>query len=63
VRPVISGDSNNVVTSREKGFDTDKTAMAAGRKKARELRASSSLAGGGTTIKVGQDSQTSVDTK
>jgi hypothetical protein len=51
-------DSNQVVASTEKGFDTDKAAMAAGRKKARELKASGSLRGGGiATVKTEQDSE------
>jgi hypothetical protein len=44
-------DSNNVVAASGKGFDTYKAAMAAGRKKARELKASDSLPGGFATIK------------
>ena len=51
-------DSNNVVEAMGKGFDTDKAAMAAGRKKARELKASDSLPGGGVaTVRAGQDSE------
>jgi hypothetical protein len=51
-------DSNHVVASTEKGFDTDKAAMAAGRKRARELKASGSLRGGGiATVKTEQDSE------
>ncbi len=51
-------DSNHVVASTEKGFDTDKAAMAAGRKKARELKALGSLPGGGiATVKTEQDSE------
>ncbi len=51
-------DSNHVVASTEKGFDTDKAAMAAGRKKARELKASGSLPGCGiATVKTEQDSE------
>jgi len=51
-------DSNHAVASTEKGFDTDKAAMAAGRKKARELKASGSLPGGGiATVKTEQDSE------
>jgi hypothetical protein len=51
-------DSNHVVASTEKGFDTDKAAMAAGRKEARELKASGSLRGGGiATVKTEQDSE------
>ena len=41
-----------------KGFDTNKAAMAAGRKKARELKASDSLPGGRVaTVRAGQDSK------
>jgi hypothetical protein len=41
-----------------KGFDTQKEAMAAGRKKARELKASGSLPGGGVgTVIAGKDSE------
>ena len=43
-------DSNHVVASTGKGFETDKAAMAAGRKKARELKASGSLPGGEIAI-------------
>ena len=51
-------DSNNVVAAMGKGFDTNKAAMAAGRKKARELKASDSLPGGGVaTVRAGQDSE------
>jgi hypothetical protein len=51
-------DSNLVVAATGKGFDTDKAAMAAGRKKARELKASGSLPGGGlATVKAVQDSE------
>jgi len=51
-------DSNHVVASTEKGFDTDKAAMASGRKKARELKALGSLPGGGiATVKTEQDSE------
>jgi hypothetical protein len=57
-------DSNHVVASTGRGFDTDKAAMAAGRKKARELKASGSLPGGGiATVKAGQDSAVSVPHK
>jgi hypothetical protein len=57
-------DSNHVVASTGKGFDTQKAAMAAGRKKARKLKASGSLAGGGIeTVKAEQDSEVLVDTK
>ena len=51
-------DSNNVVAGTGKDFDTHKAAMAAGRKKARELKASGSLPGGGVaTVRAGQDSE------
>jgi hypothetical protein len=57
-------DSNQVVASTGKGFETDKAAMAAGRKKARELKASGSLPGGGiVTVKVEQDSEVLVPRK
>jgi hypothetical protein len=57
-------DSNHVVASTGKGFDTNKSAMAAGRKKARELKASGLLAGGGiATVKAAQDSDILVGTK
>jgi hypothetical protein len=57
-------DSNNVVAAMEKGFDTDKAAMTAGRKKARELKASGSLPGGGSaTVSAGQDSEVMVHHK
>ena len=57
-------DSNHVVASTEKGFDTDKAAMAAGRKKARELKASGSLPGDGiATVKAEQDSEVLVTRK
>jgi hypothetical protein len=57
-------DSNHVVASTGKGFETDKAAMAAGRKKARELRASGSLPGGGiATVKEEQDSEVQVPRK
>jgi hypothetical protein len=50
-------DSNKAVAETEKGFDTHNAAMAAGRKKARELKASDSLPGGGVaTVRAGQDS-------
>ena len=53
-------DSNHVVASTGKGFDTDKADMAAGRKKARELKASGSLPGGGiATVKAKEDSEVS----
>jgi hypothetical protein len=44
-------DSNLVVAATGKGFDTEKAAMSAGRKKARELKASGSLPGGGISIR------------
>jgi hypothetical protein len=51
-------DSNNVIASTGKGFDTEKAAMTAGRKKARELKASGSLPGGGiATVKAEEDSE------
>jgi hypothetical protein len=51
-------DSNNVVAETGKGFATDKAAMTAGRKKARELKAAGSLPGGGVgTVGTGQDSE------
>jgi hypothetical protein len=57
-------DSNHVVASTGNGFDTDKAAMAAGRKKARELKASGSLPGGGiATVKTQRDSEVSVPRK
>ena len=49
-------DSNHIVAATGKGFETDKAAMAAGRKKARELRASGSLPDGGiATVNAAQD--------
>jgi hypothetical protein len=57
-------DSNHVVASMGKGFETDKAAMAAGRKKARELKASGSLPGGGiATVNAKQDSEVLVPSK
>ena len=57
-------DSNNVVAATEKGFDTDKAAMAAGRKKARELKSSGALPGGEVaTVRAGQDSEVLVPRK
>jgi len=51
-------DSINVIAASGKGFDTHKAAMAAGRKKARELKALGSLQGGGiATVKAEQDSE------
>ena len=49
-------DSNKAVAETGKGFATHNAAMAAGRKKARELKASGSLPGGGVgTVRAGQD--------
>ena len=57
-------DSNHGVVSTGKGFDSDKAAMAAGRKKARELKASGSLPGGGiATVKAERDSEVLVTRK
>jgi hypothetical protein len=57
-------DSNHVVASTEKGTDTDKAAMAAGRKKARELKAPGWLPGGGiATVKAEEDSEVLVPPK
>jgi hypothetical protein len=51
-------DSNKAVSETGKGFATHNAAMAAGRKKARELKASGSLpGGGGGTVSAGQDSE------
>ena len=51
-------DSNKAVAETGKGFATHNAAMAAGRKKARELKASGSLPGGGiATVKAEQDSE------
>jgi hypothetical protein len=51
-------DSNKAVAETGKGFATHNAAMAAGRKKARELKASGSLSGGGVgTVTAGQDSE------
>jgi hypothetical protein len=51
-------DSTKTVVTTEKGYATQKVAMAAGRKKARELKASGSLPGGGVaTIKASQYSE------
>ena len=50
-------DSNNGVADTEKGFATHFAAVAAGRKRAREMKASGSLPGGGVgTVKTKQDS-------
>ena len=51
-------DSGNAVTETGKGFATHKAAMMAGRKRARELKASGSLQGGGVgTVGAGHDSE------
>ena len=51
-------DTNNGVAETEKGFSTHKAAIAAGRKRARELKASGSLPGGGVgTVGTGHDSE------
>jgi hypothetical protein len=51
-------DSNKAVAETGKGFATHSAAMTAGRKKARELKASGSLPGGGVaTVKAEQDSE------
>jgi len=51
-------DTNNGVAETEKGFATHKAAMTAGRKRARELKASGSLPGGGVgTVGAGHDSE------
>ena len=51
-------DSNKAVAETGKGFATHSAAMAAGRKKARELKASSSLPGDGVaTVMARQDSE------
>ena len=51
-------DSNKAVAETGKGFATHFAAMAAGRKKARELKASGSLPGGGVgTVGTRQDSE------
>jgi hypothetical protein len=50
-------DLNNSVASTGDGFDTYKTAMAAGRKKARQLKASRLLPDGVATIKALQHSE------
>jgi hypothetical protein len=55
-------DSNKFVAETGKGFATRKAAMAAGRKKARELKASGSLQDGGVgTILARQDSEVLTD--
>ena len=48
-------DSNSAVMETGKGFATHEAAIAAGRKRARELKASGSLPGGG--VGNGQDSE------
>jgi hypothetical protein len=51
-------DTNNGVAETGKGFATHQAAMAAGRKRARELRAVGSLRGGGVgTVRIGQVSE------
>ena len=51
-------DSNNVVAETGKGFATHNAAIAAGRKRAREMKASGWLGGGGVgTVKTRQDSE------
>jgi hypothetical protein len=51
-------DSNKAVAETGKGFDTQQAAMAAGRKKSRELKASGLLLDGGVgTVSAGQDSE------
>jgi len=51
-------DSNNAVAETGTGFATHKAALAAGRKRARELKASGSLPGGRVgSVGTGQDSK------
>jgi len=51
-------DSNSAVVETREGFATQKAAMAAGRKRARELKASGMLPGGGVgTVGAGHDSE------
>ena len=51
-------DSKKAVAETGKGFATHKAAMAAGRKRARELKASGTLPDGGVaTVRAGQDSE------
>jgi len=51
-------DSNKAVAETGKGFATQNEAMAAGRKKARELKTSGSLPGGGVeTVMAREDSE------
>ena len=51
-------DSNKAVAETGKGFATQNEAMNAGRKRARELKASGSLPGGGVgTVRAEQDSE------
>ena len=53
-------DSINAVMETGKGFATHEAAMAAGRKRARELKASGSFPGGGVgTVGAGHDSEES----
>jgi hypothetical protein len=57
-------DSNKAVAGTGNGFATHSAAMASGRKKARELKASGSLPGGGiATVKAEQDSEVLVPHK
>ena len=50
-------DSNDVAAETGRGFATHNAAIAAGRKKAREMKAADSLPGGGVgTVGTGQDS-------
>ena len=51
-------DSNNIVTETGKGFATHNAAIAAGRKKASELKTAGSFPGDGVgTVKTRQDSE------
>jgi hypothetical protein len=51
-------DSNKAVMETGKGFAKQQAAMAAGRKRARELKASGALPGGGVgTVGTGHDSE------
>jgi len=51
-------DSHNAVAETGKGFATQEAVITAGRKRARELKASGSLPGGGVgTVGAGQDSE------
>jgi hypothetical protein len=57
-------DSNKAVAGTGKGFVTHSAAMAAGRKKARELKSSGALPGGGVaTVRAEQDSEVLVPRK